>query len=166
MMNHRDHRDHRGHGRHGMMDMDMRDARFMHMHGCPHEGMHAHGGMHGEMGGFGKMFAEHFADRAKGFRGVFNLGALQEDAFDVVVEDRAEESVVHIMLPGVARKNISLENLPGMLVVRVERDGEEKATEQALLLRHCDEQAIRARHRDGVLEISVPKTKGRAIEVE
>lgn len=150
---------------HSQEGMGCDDERFHGHHDHDHDRRHVFGGLRG-------MFARHFGGRPKechpSMRGVFNLGVFQEDAFDVVIEENADENVVHVMLPGVAKENISLSNLPGMLLLRVaksEKDGG-ATTEQALLLGHCDESAIHARHRDGVLEIFVPKTKGQEIEVK
>ena len=101
-----------------------------------------------------------------GMRGVFPLGVFCEDAFDVVVKDTEEGYLAVVMLPGAPKDSISLECLPGLLLVRVAGAGEDgKAAELPLLLAQCDEAAIRASYRDGALEISVPRTKGRAIEI-
>ena len=182
-------------GRRGMGEqgeMAACEAQMMRMMHMMHE-VHAHGGHENEMrcgtldfhgrhdrhedcdhhgfedlhGAFMKRFRGRMGARHHGMRGVFPLGAFCEDTFDVVVKDTEEGYLAVVMLPGVDKSLISLEGLSGMLLVRVEGAGENgEATELPLLLAQCDEAAIRASYRDGALEISVPRTKGRKIEVE
>ena len=152
------------HGGHG----DDAECRMPDFHGHhDHLGHHDHHGFEGLRGAFMKHFGGRMGGRPHGMRGVFPLGVFCEDAFDVVVKDTEEGYLAVVMLPGIEKSSISLEALPGLLLVRVERIGENgEAAELPLLLMQCDEAAIRASYRDGALEISIPRTKGRKIEVD
>lgn len=100
-------------------------------------------------------------------RGVFDpQGFLTDDAFRVEVSETGEEYLVQAELPGVKKEAVALEHLPGMLTITVAAGDEETPRVRPLYLAHCDEEHIRANCRDGVLEIRIPKSKGRKIEVE
>lgn len=141
--------------------------------GCPMPGFHGHPG-HGDHGFGGphgailQRFGGRMGALSRTMRGVFDLAAFSGETFDVVTKEEGEGYLVSVFLPGIEKGSISLECLPGMLIVAVEQDveGDGKVTELPLLLAQCDETAIRARYHDGVLEISVPKVKGRKIEVQ
>lgn len=98
-------------------------------------------------------------------RGIFDPHDFLRDAFSMEVREEAEAYCLQAQLPGIKKEAIRLESLPGMLLITVE-DEKKNTTERPLYLAHCDEENIRANCRDGVLEILIPKSKGRKIEIE
>jgi HSP20 family protein len=149
---------HEGHGRGG--DECERTPDF---HGCPDSGDWVKG-MHGLRGMFMHRFGHHMDGFSHMKRGVFDPCGFVEDVFKVEVKDTDENYLIEAELPGFSKEAISLSRLPGMLVITVNEE-DEKATERPLFLAHCDEENIHARYHDGVLEITVPKTKGQKIEI-
>lgn len=141
-----------------------------HADGCERYGMSfggfgrcGHGGMRSPHEAFRDLqgrFGEGLRRFAHMRRGVFDPHAFRDDAFEAETKDVEGEYVVEVRLPGLARDAIRLERLPGMLLLRA---GE--AAERPLFLGQCDEEGIRARYRDGVLEIRIPKVVGQVVEI-
>ena len=171
---------HMHHGRHGMEGG--RPGGFGPM-GFENDGPHGFHAMHGHGGrGHGggeecrgmhdprhlrEAFMRQFSAHGEGFsrmhRGVFDPRGFREGLSGIEIRDLEDEYVVEASIPGVKKESIRLEHLPGMLTIKTA--GEENA-ERPLFLRHCDEENICATCRDGILEIRIPKSKGKKIDIE
>jgi HSP20 family molecular chaperone IbpA len=113
---------------------------------------------------FGHHLAFHAESLAKTRRGILDPCAFLEGTFKVEVKETDEGYLAEAALPGVEREAVSLERLPGMLVIKIRK--EDEVRERPLFLARCDEEKTSAKYRDGVLEISIPKTRGHEIVIE
>lgn len=100
-------------------------------------------------------------------------------SFPVEIVETEYEYKISASLPGVKRQHIGIEVLPQAIMIKVKvqdkensrlrNNGFRKTTNQLSrtisLYKPFDDKNIKAHHRDGILQLTVPKLKGKSISI-
>lgn len=112
----------------------------------------------------------------------FRQPLFPQSSFHVDVQELGEKHLVTAALPGIKKEQIGIDILGKSLTISVkkqdiltEEDDNNKVYRRSESLQHSsrtisfphpiDERKVKASYRDGLLEISIPKVKGKTIEI-
>ncbi|MGE7779946.1 Hsp20/alpha crystallin family protein [Peribacillus sp. NPDC097264] len=109
------------------------------------------------------------------------FGSAKEQTFPIYLDETNSEYILTASLPGIPRSQISIDLLPQSVTISTKSKVGEKfrqppgfiqnsqsssqLTKTISFLKPIDEQNVRARHRDGILTLNLPKVKGNRIEI-
>ena len=97
-------------------------------------------------------------------------------SFPVEVVETEHEYQISASLPGVKRQHIGIEVLPQAILIKVKLQDNEshnkgfrktanRLSRTISLYKPFDDKKINAHHRDGILQLTVPKLKGKTISI-
>ncbi|SEM66208.1 Molecular chaperone IbpA, HSP20 family [Mesobacillus persicus] len=112
----------------------------------------------------------------------FRQPLFPKSSFQVDVQDRGDKHLVTAALPGVRKEQIGIDIIGDTLTISVkkqdiltEEDDKNKVYRRSESLQRSirtlsfphpiEERKVKASYRDGLLEISIPKVKGKTIEI-
>ena len=109
------------------------------------------------------------------------FGSAKEQNFPVYLDETNSEYILTASLPGIPRSQISIDLLPQSVTISTKSNVRGKFPEPPGFIQNTqssshlaktisfskpiDEQHVRARHRDGILTLNLPKVKGNRIEI-